>query len=530
MADPVDVSGHQPLPDYGVEDGLVGPEDESWRNDPYKPPKMPFDCFKEPDLMKKLAEHPHTRPYCTDQGFLDGIQKVIHARSQQEEAQAVMADPRITRAMAALNGWELSISEGDVKRAERVGDAPKRDAVQMPHWEFAFQYKDPKECKDIGNECFKDGSYQKAIACWRRVMMIYQEAFKDYHEKGEEALLDLKIEMPPHDLASTLHSNCAMALLKLERPEEALKEAEEAIRKAPFRSMEMPNYPHPKWHDGLHKAHYRSSQAHEQMAKKEVSVDKAAKKWADALESARAAHTAAKEKDEYDKAKADAPSSTVTHLAKELKRLKVKDKEAKDAVEKANAQKLRDKEADTRRQKGLAVAAAPKGGAIIAKPTIGYVRDIDLSVFSTNFLRRALLEVEHRWREGSVKITRFDENASEIETSIKEKNGKRALYYDINMTFVWEGKSRLGRHKDNYGKIEGIYRMYNIGQDTKFELGGDRETSYVYELGFMPQYIELNDPWASQIKEQVHELFEIVSKLITKQLIPAVESKAELVK
>ena len=58
MADPVDVSGHQPLPAYGVEDGpgLVGPEDESWRNDPYKPPKMPFDCFKEPDLMKKLAE------------------------------------------------------------------------------------------------------------------------------------------------------------------------------------------------------------------------------------------------------------------------------------------------------------------------------------------------------------------------------------------------------------------------------------------------------------------------------------------
>ena len=77
-------------------------------------------------------------------------------------------------------------------------------------------------------------------------------------------------------------------------------------------------------------------------------MDKAAKKWADALEPARAAHTAAKEKDEYDKAKADAGlSSTVTHLAKELKRLKVKDKEAKDAVEKANAQKLRDKEADT---------------------------------------------------------------------------------------------------------------------------------------------------------------------------------------
>ena len=128
-----------------------------------------------------------------------------------------------------------------------------------------------------------------------------------------------------------------------------------------------------------------------------------------------------------------------------------------------------------------------------------------------------------------MKITRFDENASEIETSIKEKNGKRALYYDINMTFVWEGKSRLGRHKDNYGKIEGIYRMYNIGQDTKFELGGDRDMSRVrarvhaaVHRAERPVGVADQGAGARALRDRLEADHEV--------LIPAVESKAELVK
>ena len=38
------------------------------------------------------------------------------------------------------------------------------------------------------------------------------------------------------------------------------------------------------------------------------------------------------------------------------------------------------------------------------------------------------------------------------------------------------------------------------------------------------------EPWATQIKDEIAELFELVSHLIIKKLIPAVEKKGELVK
>ena len=50
-------------------------------------------------------------------------------------------------------------------------------------------------------------------------------------------------------------------------------------------------------------------------------------------------------------------------------------------------------------------------------------------------------------------------------------------------------------------QMEGILKMYNVGQDTKFELGGDKETSYMYELGFAPQYHGACDAWADEIKD-----------------------------
>ena len=35
----------------------------------------------------------------------------------------------------------------------------------------------------------------------------------------------------------------------------------------------------------------------------------------------------------------------------------------------------------------------------------------------------------------------------------------------------------------NQRKMDGVFKLYNVGQDTKFEPGGDKETSYMYELG-----------------------------------------------
>ena len=91
-----------------------------------------------------------------------------------------------------------------------------------------------------------------------------------------------------------------------------------------------------------------------------------------------------------------------------------------------------------------------------------------------------------------------------------------------------EGSSGTGAKQA--GEMVGVFRMYNVGQDTRFVPGGDKETSYMYELGFPPQYHGACEPWATQIKDEVPELFEIVAKIILKKLVPAIEAKGELVK
>jgi tetratricopeptide (TPR) repeat protein len=505
----------------------IGPE-----RDPYGDYSMetPFDCFKRPDVLEQLRNHPTTRPYSLDSGFLKQVERMAAANTQQEQGSVCMADPRLMQAMAALQGWGLSCTEKEVKHAESVGDAPKRDAVQLPHYQYAFQYATPREAKDEGNRLFKEGDYPKALACWARVRYLYQQMAQ---AKTEEERAACAFPPPEESLAANLANNCAAALLKLERPDEALKELEEAIRTS--QGMRGGST------FDLSKVHYRQAQAYEMLARRLVNVEAAAAEWTKALDAARAAVTAAKEADAR---QADAgivrtgPSGTVTHLQRELKRYKEMEREAREKVEKAKAQELRDKEAERRRAKGLQqeVVSEPerrKDGQIIpnpSRPTVGYVRDIDLSVFATSWLQRELVKVEHTWADGSVKADQLDTRQSEIHASIKEKRGKRALYYDLTLVFNWSGKSRLGRGKGNYGEMQGIMKMYNIGQDTKFELGGDKETSYMYELGFHPMYHGDCDPWATQVKSECAELFEMVSTLILKKLVPAVEAKGELVK
>jgi hypothetical protein len=50
-----------------------------------------------------------------------------------------------------------------------------------------------------------------------------------------------------------------------------------------------------------------------------------------------------------------------------------------------------------------------------------------------------------------------------------------------------------------------------------------------YEMGLPPKYHGACEAWATQIKEEVAELFEVISKVITAKFVPAVEAKGELV-
>lgn len=46
----------------------------------------------------------------------------------------------------------------------------------------------------------------------------------------------------------------------------------------------------------------------------------------------------------------------------------------------------------------------------------------------------------------------------------------------------------------------GVFRMYNVGQDTRFCPGGDKETSYMYELGFDKSYYVSSEPWVETVE------------------------------
>ena len=144
-------------------------------------------------------------------------------------------------------------------------------------------------------------------------------------------------------------------------------------------------------------------------------------------------------------------------------------------------------------------------------------------------LTTARLTAERHTPTTSPKPCPQSTQASDIHASIKEKNGKRAAFYDISMVLNFRGVYAASKGRAT-GEMAGVFRMYNIGQDTRFCPGGDKETSYMYELGLAAQYHGTCEPWATQIKENAAELFEEVSLLITQKFVPAVEAKGELVK
>ena len=60
--------------------------------------------------------------------------------------------------------------------------------------------------------------------------------------------------------------------------------------------------------------------------------------------------------------------------------------------------------------------------------------------------------------------------------------------------------------------MTGEFRLYNVGQDTKFKVGGDMETSYLYSLGYETTYHGDDLPiWAAHLKYEASELYDKVS-------------------
>jgi len=245
-------------------------------------------------------------------------------------------------------------------------------------------------------------------------------------------------------------------------------------------------------------------------------------------------------------------------MQREVGRLKRELSDAEKRLQASRAQAAREEEAESRRSRGVAVstpkpAAAADGsacassggagalvaqppGALVGRPAAGYVRDIDLSPFAKAWLSREAVGLRHTWQdtrgptggaEGHVVVTGLDAAHSEIHASIKEKRGKRSLFYDLSLWLQWTATSKAAGAG---GEMTGVIKLYNVAQDTRFQLGGDKETCYMYELGFPQQFHGATAPWAERIREEAAELFEIAAQLVIKRLVPAIEAKGELVK
>jgi len=200
-----------------------------------------------------------------DAGFREAVSK-LRTSSHEGGMRLIQHDPRLVQAMGVLNGHRVSATEADVRAAERVGDIKKRDAIQTADVEAALQCATVAEAKAAGNEHFKAGAHSKALACYARarVLLDSEEAAALAAGASEDDEDDKVATGAARSgtMRAVLLSNSAAALLRLERPAEALQAGLEALSAAPPRSSEP-----------LSKIHYRLAHAYEQLQRYDEAIE-----------------------------------------------------------------------------------------------------------------------------------------------------------------------------------------------------------------------------------------------------------------
>lgn len=102
---------------------------------------------------------------------------------------------------------------------------------------------------------------------------------------------------------------------------------------------------------------------------------------------------------------------------------------------------------------------------------------------------------------------------------MEHKSSLRSLFYGLDVTITWE--LDCPQHTED---LTGVIRLYNIAQDTEFKLGGDTDTSYMYQLGHKPG---LEPQLLDQVLTGGEELFELLSNGIVKKLITKLHQRMQ---
>eukprot|EP00811_Abedinium_folium_P033324 NODE_6298_length_1684_cov_15.834297.p1 GENE.NODE_6298_length_1684_cov_15.834297~~NODE_6298_length_1684_cov_15.834297.p1 ORF type:complete len:461 (+),score=188.63 NODE_6298_length_1684_cov_15.834297:73-1455(+) len=438
--------------------------------------------LQDPDLYEKIASNPQTRVHLADPGYADGVRKLQDLANSPKAfsadfleksavssdiARAAHNDPRLMQLMMMGAGCGLTIEEKDLKHAESVGDMPRREPVQLAQLELVRDLKDGDEAKAKGNEHFKRGDYASALA---------------HYEKGIE-LLKASGDAAPVAAYATLFSNAALCFLKLKWPDRAKKQASMAI--AVLRKGDDTTFDQSK-------LFYRRALACEMLKELSMGVDDMAR----ALQHAKRSNL----------------SLTEQHRLKgEIDRLKRLKTSHEAHIAKKEEQAANEKVAEVQRMQGAKMKEVEEASAIPTDQT--YIQERDFSHWTRRKLEQALIGVTHKAENGArVEVVSIDEGSSKIQASVTMKRGQRSLFYDLDLKLNWKGKAATAlKPNDGPGEMDGIMRLYNIAHDTKFELGGDENTSYIYMMGYNMQ---LSGEWVENLKLEAPELFDILAAKI----------------
>lgn len=435
----------------------------------------PFSqALRQPDLMERLAAMPQVRQHMADPGFIGQIEKLRAiatdptvdvtdmmkmAEVGQKIAKAGHNDPRVMQALMGLQGMSLSVEEKDMKKAEAFGDMPRREPVQLEQLRLVMNVQDPEEAKSLGNDYFKRGDLNAALA---------------HYEQGVE-LLRSREEASAAALA-TLLSNAALCLLKLRWPDRAKKNASMAI--AAIRSAGDESFDQSK-------LFYRRALACEQLEELDLAVEDMLR----ALQQAKRANLSAAEQHK------------LRGEAQRLKKLKASDHEHQERIRR---EKENERTAEVQRMQGAKLeAASAKESKAAAVPSESYLAEQDFSHWTLRRVVEALKGLRHSCQSGgSIELLTLDEDSSKVQASVTTKKGTRALYYEMDLHCKWRGTASGGE------ELMGLVRVYNIAHDTKFELGGDHNTSYMYQLGWDQR---VTGPWVEDMRTEAAELFDLIS-------------------
>ena len=354
--------------------------------------------------------------------------------------------------MGVLNGYRVSATEADVRAAERAGDIKKREAIQTADVEAALRCATVAEAKAAGNEHFKAGAHSKALACYARArVLLDSEEAAALAAGASEDDEDDKVAMGAArsgTMRAVLLSNSAAALLRLERPAEALQAGLEALSAAPPRSSEP-----------LSKIHYRLAHAYEQLQRYDEAIEamrrslehargeageapsRAVEAPSRAVEAARgalhpsslecsAASDSATTTSASTASASTATSATITAsatsaraklLADELRRLECARRVATEAREDKVRQARREAVAQARREAGvpLAPSRAPANGAEAPSRAAegakaAALAEHDFSHWARRALAARLGGLRHARAGATVVVDRMDDERSEV--------------------------------------------------------------------------------------------------------------------